>query len=62
MAETVTVRGTGGAVWVMDVPREGSSARERYDQQIANGDLQVVEPEPTPKAAPKSPAKPSAKS
>lgn len=57
MSETVTVRGTGGAVWVMDVPREGSPARGRYDLQIANGDLVIVEPEPAPKAAPKSPAK-----
>lgn len=32
-------RGAGGVVWEIDTPPEGSHQRERFDQQIANGDL-----------------------
>lgn len=42
--ETVTVRGTGGLEIVMDVPDEGTIARERYDAALAAGDLVIVEP------------------
>lgn len=55
MADTVTVRGTGGAVWEMDVPAEGTQARARYDQQVANGDL--VEVDSTPAPAPRKTSK-----
>lgn len=44
-AETVIVRGTGGALFEMDVPA-GGFALERYQQSIAKGDLTVVT-EPT---------------
>lgn len=40
---TVFVRGSGGAIFEMDVPREGSSQRELYDSKLANGDLAIVE-------------------
>lgn len=41
MAETVFVRGTGGAIFEMDVPESGH-ARERFDQAIEKGDLLVL--------------------
>lgn len=43
-------RGSGGAEWDIDVPAEGSLARERFDAQVEAGQLVPVE-EPE-KAAP----------
>lgn len=40
---TVFVRGTGGAIFEMDVPFEGSSQRELFDEKLASGDLTIVE-------------------
>lgn len=39
--ETVFVRGTGGALFEMDVPTRGH-ALERYDEAIRKGDLTIV--------------------
>lgn len=39
-------RGSGGAVFEMDVPEEGSEARRLFDQQIDKGDLVPVDSEP----------------
>lgn len=39
----VFVRGSGGAIFEMDVPAEGSNQRELYDQKIANGELAIVD-------------------
>lgn len=41
-AETVVVRSTSGVLFEMDVPAVGTMARERYDQQLATGDLSIV--------------------
>lgn len=41
--------GKGGVVWELDVPAEGTIARERFDQQVADGDLVPVD-EPKPRA------------
>jgi hypothetical protein len=42
MATTVNVRGEGGYVFEMDVPAEGTAAREVYDDAIAKGRLTIV--------------------
>lgn len=39
--ETVFVRGTGGTIFEMDVPTFGH-AKERFDQALEKGDLQLV--------------------
>jgi hypothetical protein len=39
--ETVFVRGSGGALFEMDVPTRGH-ALERYTQALAKGDLSIV--------------------
>ena len=44
---TVTVRGTGGLVIVMDVPQPGTPADERYQAALASGALVVVDDKPT---------------
>lgn len=41
MTDTVFVRGTGGAIFEMDIPTS-LHARERFDQQVAKGDLTVI--------------------
>ena len=41
MTETVFVRGAGGALFEMDVPKAGH-ALERYEEAIRKGDLSVV--------------------
>ena len=54
---TVTVKGSGGAIWDMDVPAEGTMARERYDAQVASGELTFVaiaDVDETPAPAPSS--------
>ncbi len=51
--ETVTVRGTGGLEFVMDVPAEGTAADERYQAALKRGDLVIVdEAKPARKASP----------
>lgn len=47
---TVVVRGSGGAVFAMDVPASGH-ALDRWNEQIAKGDLVVIDesaPAPEP--------------
>jgi hypothetical protein len=39
--DTVFVRGTGGAIFEMDIPTN-TQARERYDAAIEKGDLVIV--------------------
>lgn len=39
---TVTLRGTGGAVWDQDVPEAGSNARTQWDKDVAAGRLTIV--------------------
>lgn len=52
--------GAGGVVWDMDVPAEGTEARERFDAQVVNGQLVPVDV-PSPEApAKKAPAKKAA--
>ena len=52
MSETVVVRGAGGSTFVVDVPARGH-ARERWDEQIAKGDIVIVGPaDPEPEATP----------
>jgi len=46
VADTVTVRGSGGFVFDMDLPDPGTNARENVDQQLAKGLLTVVEAPP----------------
>lgn len=41
-AETMVVRSASGVLFEMDVPAEGTMARERFDQQVAKGDLSLV--------------------
>lgn len=42
-------RGAGGVVWEIDVPDEGTLARERFDAQLESGALAPVdEPKKTP--------------
>lgn len=36
---TIVVRGSGGSEFTLDVPRPGSHARIRLDQQLAKGEL-----------------------
>lgn len=45
MADTVTVIGTGGTIYEMDVPAEGTHAHERFTAQLASGDLREVRAE-----------------
>jgi hypothetical protein len=50
-----TYRGAGGVEWDIDEPAEGTQARERFDAQVKNGDLVLVEAKKAPatkKAAP----------
>lgn len=56
MATVVRVKGSGGVVFDMDIPPDGSFARERYEEQIRNGDLTLLDEdgEPIP-AAPEPP-------
>lgn len=42
--QTVTVRGAGGWTFRMDVPA-GTLARERFDEQLAKGELVLVDDE-----------------
>lgn len=41
MADQVLVQGSGGAIWVLDVPESGL-ALERYNEQRAKGDITVL--------------------
>lgn len=41
MSDTVVVRGSGGAIFEMDIPTAGP-ARELFDQQLARGDISIV--------------------
>lgn len=50
MTQTLRVQGTGGAQFEVDVPAEGTSARERLDRDIESGALVVLKP--PAKAAP----------
>jgi len=54
--KTVRVRGGGGWELDMDVPPEGTHARELYEQKLANGDLVLVD---QAKPRPARPAKPA---
>lgn len=45
-------RGSGGSVFEINPPAEGTNRREIFDAQIASGDLVIVEPA-------KKPAKPA---
>lgn len=57
MKPVIRVRGAGGAEFDIDDPRESTDPRsEVYREQIAKGDLVVIEDGPKPaakKAAPK---------
>lgn len=50
-------RGAGGVEWEIDPPAEGTQARERFDAQVTNGDLVLLEDEPKKAPAKKAPAK-----
>jgi hypothetical protein len=62
---TVTVRGLGGDEFDLDVPEEGTIARDRFDADIADGTLVIIAgdvaasttatPAPTSKRAPRKP-------
>lgn len=41
-AVTVFVRGQGGSIFEMDVPSEGSAARETWDARVDKGELTIV--------------------
>lgn len=43
MTVTVFVRGEAGAVIEMDVPAEGSMARELFDSRVAKGELSILD-------------------
>lgn len=48
----VTVRGSGGAVFDLTIPAEGTALREIYDEKFASGDMTLVDPpKPEPKPA-----------
>ncbi len=64
MTATVFVRGAGGTIFEMDVP-SGGHALERWEQQLARGDLAIVSaaewvtrPDGTSYLVESSPAKP----
>ena len=40
---TVYVLGSGGTLFEMDVPAEGSMAREKWDGRLSKGELQIVD-------------------
>lgn len=40
---TVYVLGSGGTLFEMDVPAEGSMARETWDGRLAKGELRIVD-------------------
>lgn len=42
MPATIIVRGAGGSLFELDLPEDGTMAKERLDQQIARGDLAIV--------------------
>jgi hypothetical protein len=42
MPPTIIVRAPGGALFELDVPADGTMAKERLDQQIERGDLAIV--------------------
>lgn len=42
------IQGTGGVIWDMDVPREGTHERERFIERILNGDLLVLDDDGVP--------------
>ncbi|MGE3835251.1 MAG: hypothetical protein AB7H43_10740 [Acidimicrobiia bacterium] len=42
MADTVLVKGAGGAMWVLDIPPAGTMARERHDGSLAKGDFAIL--------------------
>lgn len=52
---TVQARGKAGAVFTLRVPAEGSYSREMFDEQIAKGDLEIINEHKAPKTAPKPP-------
>lgn len=52
MADTITVRGEGGAVFTLDLP-----VHEAIQEQLDKGTLLVLEPEDEPKAPAKRRAK-----
>lgn len=60
MPVTVRVRGGGGWELDMDVPAEGTPARELYEQKLANGDLVLVD-QPKPRPAARKAAEPGTK-
>lgn len=43
-------RGRGGGVWEMDTPKEGTQQRERFDAQVASGDLVPVDESEAPES------------
>jgi len=53
-------RGSGGAVWTITPPEPGTARRRQFDEQLASGDLVLIEPEPAPEPAPRkrAPKKP----
>ena len=48
-------KGQGGAVFDIEPPEDGQR-KERFDAQLANGDLVLVEPPSVPKPAVSKPA------
>jgi hypothetical protein len=48
MAETLQVQGTGGARFEVDIPAEGTPARQRLDADIESGALLVLKPPAKP--------------
>lgn len=56
---TVTVKGTGGAVFTLDVPAPGTPRAEWLDGLIAKGELEVLSRSDEPaKRAPRKAADP----
>lgn len=50
-------KGTGGAIFDIDPPREGTNQRELFDAAVANGHIvPVVDDKPKPRKATESKA------
>lgn len=65
--ETLTVRGEGGDVFEYDVPAEGTTRREIFEEQVRKGWLTVLadpvpERKPELEPEPEAPTEPPAKS
>jgi len=44
-------------VWTITPPEPGTARRRQFDEQLASGDLVLIEPEPVPEPEPAAPRK-----